>query len=132
MVNETLVVDDNQIDVMLNEKVITDAGFSKKTTSCYSGEEALELMDERVEKNEPFPNLILLDMMMPRMDGSAFLTEFAKFPENSKKNTRIVFVTSAQNAADIKLAKENPLVVDYLNKPLNVEKLKSLSYRLNL
>ena len=92
-----------------------------------SFEESIELqngqiaMDSLVQADNVRPELILLDINMPVMDGWEFLEKFSELPFSEK--IPVVMLTSSINPDDIEKAKSHPLVKGFLSKPLNQEKL---------
>jgi CheY-like chemotaxis protein len=80
-----LVVEDNLTDCEMMRRLLIGEGWEVMIAS--NGREALERL-----KSE-HPNLILLDLMMPEMDGFEFLAEFRKSPESAL--TPVIVVTAA-------------------------------------
>lgn len=80
------------------------------------GSEALEILKHQV------PNIVLLDIMMPNVDGYQTLQEIKK--NKSLKDTKVVFLTAKNKASDVE--KGLKLGADkYLTKPFSVKKLVS-------
>jgi CheY-like chemotaxis protein len=74
-------------------------------------------------KNTPDnqPHLIILDINMPEIDGWEFLNRYQKF-ENPAS---VVMLSSSKDESDIKKSRTYNIVKGYIEKPLNIEKLKS-------
>ena len=85
------------------------------------GREALNIVRE-VCQSEECPELILLDIKMPVMDGFGFLEELQKSADLSSAALRIVLLSSSTHDLDVAKAKEYP-VIDFIEKPLTLEKL---------
>lgn len=115
--NTILIVDDEfEIRETLSE-ALTMCGFEVETAS--NGEEALTLLKRAVK-----PALILLDLMMPIMDGREFINAKEKNPELSEIP---VVVISADGRLEAKLA---GLKTDgHLKKPINLDKLLETAER---
>lgn len=114
-----LTDDDVQIQEIFSTRLKT-AGF--QVLQARNGEEGLKLA--RQEK----PDLILLDVMMPVMDGAKMLVEMKNDP--AIKDIHVIFLTALEDKPeDIKFAKESG-AVDYINKdvdfPILLEKIKSI------
>jgi two-component system response regulator len=69
-----LLVEDDPDDIHVIKRVLKRAPLSITVETCAHGREALDLLDMELEKdNRKIPDLILLDLNMPVMDGNAFL-----------------------------------------------------------
>lgn len=124
--DRVLLIDDNDIDNFINERMITTNYFSSQVVVKNSGESALNYLKENAEKENHLPQLIFLDLNMPVMDGFAFLIEYETLPETIKKNCKIIVLSSSISPEDINRASTNPLVVKYVNKPLNEKYLAAI------
>lgn len=112
MMRPLLVVDDDTDLREALEEVLRDAGFTVLGAS--NGREALEVL----ARAETLPGLVLLDMMMPVLDGLGFAKEMQAVPE-WKDVPIVIFSASAGNAAT---AREVGACA-YLRKPVDVEVL---------
>ena len=75
--------------------------------------------------------LILLDLMMPGIDGANFITLFEALPRRIKDNYRIVIVTSSMNKIDRERHRKRRYVETIIEKPLTIDKLRSLLVQIN-
>ena len=112
-----LLVEDNDADVRLAEEALGEGKIRNEVYRARDGLEALEFLNQQGDyKNAPRPDLILLDLNMPRMDGREFL-------ETIKDNTNltsipIVVLTTSEAEQDI--AKSYNLNVNcYIRKPVD-------------
>ncbi len=126
-----MLVDDNEIDNLINQKMIESANICNRIfvhTGAKSAIEFLRNMEKLAEdKLENFlPDYIFLDIDMPLMDGFQFLDEYDKLKDSTKNYCKVVMLTSSLNPMDMKKAKESKYIVNYLNKPLTQENLKKL------
>ena len=108
-----LVVDDYAENVELLKELLTASGY--EVTTAYDGEEALKKVDRRK------PDLILLDIMMPKMDGYQ-VCEALRNKEDTKE-IPIIFVTAKSEVKDWTHAIFNVGVNSYITKPINPKKL---------
>lgn len=105
-----LVVDDDEPTRNSLREILEDEGYRVETAS--NGQEAID----KLERDEP-PDLILLDLMMPVMDGWEFLAH-----QKSRSPSRPVPIVLLSGMAFIRDA---PGVADFLSKPIRPDKLLS-------
>ena len=107
-----LIVDDVDANVLLLKLLISKAGY--KTLTAYNGKEALDII---IKQN---PDLILLDIMMPIMDGHEVARQLKEMPD--KAEIPIIFLSALNSTEDIvqgfKLG-----AADYVSKPFNKDEL---------
>ena len=109
-----MLIDDNKIDQLHYERIISRSGLVEKTISFYFAEEALEyLKDNRNQK----PNMIFLDVKMPRMDGFEFL-DHAVGQFGPDALSVVVMLTTSLDPRDRARARGFSCVKDFQNKPL--------------
>ncbi len=126
--DRVLLIDDNDIDNFINERMITTNHFGKSVVVKTSGDAALQYLREQSGNESNIPEVIFLDLNMPVMDGFAFLTEFEKLPDAVKTNSKVIVLSSSISPEDINRASTNPLVVKYINKPLNERYLEAIAF----
>ena len=126
--DRVLLIDDNDIDNFINERMITTNFFSNRVIVKNSGESALNYLRENAEIDNNLPQVIFLDLNMPVMDGFAFLSEYESLSDKVKTNCKIIVLSSSISPEDINRASTNPLVVKYVNKPLNEKYLAAINF----
>jgi two-component system sensor histidine kinase/response regulator len=110
--NEILIVDDEIISQNMVRTALTNAGYSVVTAS--NGMEGIKLAMERL------PNLIVLDIMMPDIDGGEVAEILRKDPKTM--NIPIIFLSSLVSKEEEKTGGKKD-IVSFLSKPYNREKL---------
>ena len=120
-----LLVDDDQIFNLLNPKTLQMLGVVGEIHVARNGSEALELLNQYYIGSRALPEVILLDLNMPIMDGFGFIEAFHKVNIPNIENTLIIVVTSSDNPADMKRAKELG-ITNYLTKPLSETALRKV------
>lgn len=120
MIKSVLVVDDDKICNFLTVNALKKAGIEGDISVVINGREALDWLSTKTD----FPDLILLDINMPIMDGLLFLENYKKTGLEGK--TRIAMYTSSIRDADKEVAYKYSDVFDFINKPLTHEKLMDL------
>ena len=117
-----MLIDDNEIDNLINQKMIEASGICENIFTHTSAKAAIEFLKniQKLPQKEVnfLPEVIFLDIDMPLMDGFQFLDEFSKLSENVTGYCKVVMLTSSINPQDLNQARENEFVQQYLNKPL--------------
>ena len=125
-----MLIDDNEIDNLINQKMIEAASITENIythTGAKSAIEFLKNMEKLDVSDKVLPDVIFLDIDMPLMDGFQFLDEFEKLANNTKSKCKIVMLTSSINPQDFNRSKKYDNVKLYLNKPLSHESIQNLN-----
>ena len=117
--NRVMLIDDNEIDNLINSRIMTAHNFAAVVDVKTTTESALDLLRTMTVESENLPAIIFLDLSMPVLDGFAFLEEFAKMNDAVKNNCKVVVLSSSISPDDINRASTNPFVIKYINKPLS-------------
>jgi CheY-like chemotaxis protein len=112
-----LLVDDDHICNFLSKKALQQIGYVSEIYVALNGKEALGFFNE-FENPHSLPDIILLDLNMPVMDGFGFLEAFKKLSIPEKENIKIIVVTSSNDPNDVARAKTFG-INQYLTKPIN-------------
>ncbi|MDA8244893.1 MAG: response regulator [Elusimicrobia bacterium] len=124
-----LLVDDSEDDVMLAEAVFSRLAFPHTLKTLTSGAAALDYLrcagDHSGRKPEP-PDLLLLDINMPGMDGISLLRALKADPKLRK--IPVIMLTTSSSAADIRRSYEHG-AASFLTKPTNFEGFKEMMHR---
>ena len=118
-----LVIDDSYIDRLVSGLLI------KRTYNVTEVHEVNGVVQGMnwLEAHVPIPDthlIILLDIMMPQLNGFDFLDRFDQLDPETKNRVSIVMLSSTLDHDDIKRAKEHPNVKKLLSKPLSANELK--------
>lgn len=118
-----LLVDDDAICNMISEKTLLRMGIANEIHVALNGAEAINLFNEYFHESHAIPDIILLDLNMPIMDGFSFIEAFKNLSLPNKERIKIIIVTSSADPNDIEKAKHMG-IVHYLTKPISEDKLK--------
>ena len=111
-----MVVEDEPADREHAERQLGRSDRVDEVLTAVDGDVALELLEARVDAGLHFPDVIFLDLRMPRMSGFEFLEAFEeRFPACP---TRVVIVTGEVQEPDKIRALSHPSVVDCIPKPV--------------
>tara|TARA_Y100001978_G_C23275181_1_gene237708 strand:+ start:72 stop:458 length:387 start_codon:yes stop_codon:yes gene_type:complete len=116
-----MVVDDSEPDQFLAKLTLNKFDPSINVIQAYDGLEALKYLG----KLDSPPEVIFLDINMPRMDGHEFLKEYAKAGFES---TVVVMLTSSDQERDREQTEFYDYVLDHFPKPLSREQLEQLEH----
>lgn len=130
MIRKVLCVDDDSISLTISQLLLKRTGFAEDVVTAIDGSEALEYFDHFFSSDpDPLsnaPELILLDINMPVMNGWEFLEVYVPKYADKLSGTRIVILSSTIDPEDFALAKQYPVVIEFISKPLSVENLEEL------
>ncbi|MBI1316011.1 response regulator [bacterium] len=119
-----MLIDDNPIDLFLNRNLLKREGMDGHFMEHSSGASALEYLVDYAQESDRLPDLILLDIQMPVMDGFAFLEGLRDLRPRLACVPELFILSSTTNQDDIRALRADPLVRRILKKPLEVDLLK--------
>ena len=122
-INCVLFVDDNPLTNFLNRKLLSEVSNSTQVIAIESAEGLLDFLkrEGNYQKEKAVPNIIFLDINMPRMDGFEFLEHYNQLESDLVKDILIVFLTTSIRNRDRSKAFDNDFVYDFVAKPLTEE-----------
>ena len=123
--NCILLVDDDATTNFLNESLIEEMKISHQVLVAYNGKEGLELLDNYFRVHGTYPELILLDINMPVMDGFEFLEAYQQLNREQTAAVKIIMLTTSSSQVDIQRIKKLG-VSHFLSKPLTEEMLQNI------
>lgn len=116
----TYIIDDDKIFTFVLKKILEKNKNFNQILDFKNGEEVLLMLTLHNFK----PDVILLDINMPVIDGWQFLEALEKLP--NKEQYKIFIMSSSIDKTDIEKSKTFSTVVDFISKPINNEKLNKL------
>lgn len=127
-INSICIIDDDKIYTYGISKIIKNFLPGKQILSYENGRKALEDLKNMEDENQPLPDLILLDIDMPEMNGWEFLTEFQVLRNRTDKSIPVFVISSRVNKSNQELYRlewDNK-VSDFIPKPVDIESLRNL------
>ncbi len=113
-----LLIEDDQIEAIKFKKVLTAFNDIHQVEVAVNGEEALK----RLHSDREMPDIILLDLNMPKMNGIEFLKVLKQ--EQGLRYTPVIILTTSNNHEDVKASYEAG-AAGYLLKPLRYQDYKN-------
>ena len=110
-----LIVEDNSGDILLTKEALKDADFPLELMIARDGEEALRML---LEGDGLKPDLILLDLNLPKKSGTEVLTQIKNHPE--LKRTPVIIWSTSRSETDVKMCYDLQANC-FINKPLEYE-----------
>jgi response regulator of citrate/malate metabolism len=112
-INKILLLDDDPIVNVINEQLFRKYNAAKQYIICRASKEAIDY----IEQSPTLPEIIIIDLNIPLVNGFSFLDRFHSRFEQADK-LAVYILTSSINPDDFNKAMSYPFVKDYLKKPL--------------
>jgi CheY-like chemotaxis protein len=119
-----LVIDDDDINIFIMKKMVQKTGYETDMVSKTNGQIAIDYIKELIETNQPLPDLILIDVNMPVLNGWEFLESYEEL--NVEKNIEMYMLSSSIYENDREKAKTFKSVKGFICKPLSIEQVTEL------
>lgn len=120
-----MLVDNSPSDNYLHEKMILRMGYAKHVVTMRTGHGAIDHINSYDKKQCLPPQLILLKVEMPGMSGWQFVEAYNKL-HDSDKTADIIMMLESDEGPDKTLIKSNPLIKDYVIKPMTDQSFQGL------
>jgi CheY-like chemotaxis protein len=124
MSKKVAIIDDDEIFQFTTKIKFEKLGLVEDVMIFNDGEEAIQFIQSG--NKEDMPEILLLDINMPIVDGWDFLELFEKVPKEKKQMMEILMLSSSINPDDVKRAEANAYVVDYITKPISDADVKKI------
>ncbi|MCF6775615.1 response regulator [Thiotrichales bacterium 19X7-9] len=118
-----LVIEDSDEDFYATDRAFKKSGIANPLVRCCDGEEALEYLNKTgrysEDKDEQLPNVILLDLNLPRLDGREFLTHIKS--DIHFKKIPVIVLTTSNDEKDIEHCYAHG-ANSYIQKPVDLQR----------
>jgi CheY-like chemotaxis protein len=118
-----MLIDDDEISHFLTARTILTEGLADRVETALNGEEGLQKLNVLYNGDNEYPEVILLDIKMPVLDGFGFLKKFNEL--DLVFRPQVVMLSSSINPSDLSKAKEYN-IKGFLNKPLSAAEFRHL------
>lgn len=122
ILNRVVFIDDSDYTNELHKRVANSVNLAKGVHCFGDAKEALDFLDS-IEEKYDFPELILVDIHMPEMDGHEFSTQIQRMKAFNPSRTVLAFLTASKDIVDVIKADENDVELYYW-KPLNKDVMR--------
>ncbi|MBS3915842.1 MAG: response regulator [Bacteroidetes bacterium] len=126
-----LLIDDDKSFLFVNSLILGKLKYINNINKHSNVQDAVSFIKSDFEKEGRIPDLILLDINMPVLDGFDFLHLVQDFREDLKKKLKVAMLTSSIDPRDKQLSFKFPQVIEFFEKPLNLEKFESTIKRIS-
>lgn len=116
-----MLIDDSEIDNLVNKHILTKSDLANEIIIFSLAQEALDFFSN--SSSNEYPELILLDINMPIMNGFGFLQEYSKLLADKANEINIFMLSSSVDPNDIRKSEEYEFVKGFISKPLSLDHL---------
>ena len=116
---KVMIVDDTLVDRYTASYIMKKNLFAAEVLEFDMATKAIDYLENNKDNCEMLPEIILLDISMPEMDGFQFLDRLALLPKCIEQSCCIIMLSSSLNPEDHQRADDNPVVKKFINKPLS-------------
>lgn len=120
------IVDDDLIFHLVTQRLIESKDIHKKLFFFRNGKEAIDFVKSHQSDPKELPDIILLDIKMPVMDGWDFMDQYLSMENDLPKNIIIYIVSSSIDKMDTERAEQISAIKEYIVKPIDQKKLDDI------
>ena len=118
-----LLIDDNEADNFFHKTIITQMDIAENIEVAWDGVQALEFLKK---ENQIIPELIFLDINMPKVNGWEFLEAYKNLKQEQKTKIIIIMLTTSLNPNDEEKARKISEVKGFKNKPISKQMMTEI------
>jgi Response regulator containing a CheY-like receiver domain and an HD-GYP domain len=122
-----MLIDDSLLDLKINEKVAQHTNLFDNIIPFTSAQSAIDYLKNCHNIPDKLPQVILVDLQMPNIDGFGFIDEYTTLlPDALRKKCLLAMLSSTEDCNQIQRAQSHPNIIKFIKKPLLVNTLESL------
>lgn len=126
-IRRVLLIDDSKNDNFFHNRVLRKHDFAEEVVIKDKAADALAYLSTMIQGQYPQPDLILLDINMPGMDGWEFIESYRELSEAQQGKIVLLMLSVSLNPSDSDRAKLEPLINGFVNKPISAKSLEKIT-----
>ncbi|MBK0383310.1 response regulator [Pedobacter sp. SD-b] len=120
------IIDDDEVYIYAIRRLIKIQNLCDEILVFTDGQQAVDYLSEHKDDISRLPDVIMIDVNMPILDGWGFIDEFQKMNITETKPMKLFMISSSIDSRDVKKAKEIAIIEKYIFKPITFEELKEV------
>lgn len=129
-IDRFIIIDDDTVNNTVCKLCVRALFDNMDVVEITKAREGLDFIQNHYSESDPVVTVLFLDINMPIVTGWDFLDRFHQFPPTIKEQIKIFMISSSIDQRDYERAHNNPYVIDFIVKPLLVEKVQKIMEQL--
>ena len=125
-INLVALIDDDEIANFVGKKIIEQTELVKQIKVFSGGQKAIDFLTKNASQPDLLPEIILLDLNMPGMDGFEFLAEYIRLKSRIGRKINIYVLSSSLAQSDYDRISSINSVSDFIVKPITKERFEKI------